>query len=51
MEVHPKSVPCKEWLPKPWGKGDGAEADAVAGISTGIMENIPNVVAFLRRAI
>ena len=38
-------------LPKPYGKGVGAEADTVAGIPTGLTENIRTAVAAMRRAI
>ena len=39
------------WPPRPYGKGVGAEADAVAGIPTGSAENIRPAVAAMRRAI
>ena len=38
-------------MPKLHGKGDGAEAGAVAGILAGSSENIRPVVAVMRRAI
>ena len=46
-----KSTVHFEWLPKPHGKGDGAEAETAACLLAGRAEKIRTAVAEMRSAI
>ena len=48
IEAHLTKSSSQGRLPKPWAKGVGAEADAVACILAGSTENIRGAVAFAK---